>query len=242
MCSSDLPTSYTSLPDGSHTFSVRAKDQAGNTDATPASYTWTIDATAPITTASPAGGSYNSNQQVTLTANEPATIYYTKDGTNPTTSSSQFTGTTIKINSSTTLKFFAKDTAGNSESVKTEVYTIDKTAPTPTITSTQSSPTNASPINFQVTFGEDVTGFTASDITLGGTATTGGVASFTTVSANSYTFTVAPTADGTILVNIAANTLTDLAGNSNNAATQYSITSVRTAPTVTSVSSTTANG
>src|SRR5205807_1329324 len=35
---------------GSHTFDVRATDSAGNTDGTPASYTWTIDLTAPDTT------------------------------------------------------------------------------------------------------------------------------------------------------------------------------------------------
>ena len=39
--------------------------------------------TAPIVTASPRGDTYynNSPQSVTLTANEPATIYYTTDGT-----------------------------------------------------------------------------------------------------------------------------------------------------------------
>ena len=35
---------------GSHTFDIRATDAAGNTDPTPASYTWTIDLTAPNTT------------------------------------------------------------------------------------------------------------------------------------------------------------------------------------------------
>lgn len=43
-CSS--PTSYSGLADGSHTFAVRATDTAGNTDATPAAYTWT-SSTAP---------------------------------------------------------------------------------------------------------------------------------------------------------------------------------------------------
>jgi len=41
-CSS--PKSYTSLGVGSHTFSVRATDPAGNTDATPATRTWTVEA------------------------------------------------------------------------------------------------------------------------------------------------------------------------------------------------------
>src|ERR1051325_372093 len=44
------PYSTGVLADGSHTFSVRATDPAGNTDATPATHTWTIDTRAPNTT------------------------------------------------------------------------------------------------------------------------------------------------------------------------------------------------
>ena len=43
-------TSYTSLPDGSHTFTVKAFDAAGNVNLAPASFTWTIDTTHPDTT------------------------------------------------------------------------------------------------------------------------------------------------------------------------------------------------
>jgi hypothetical protein len=52
------PQTYNSLAAGSHTFDVRALDAAGNTDPTPASYTWTIQAgAAPTVTANtPAGG------------------------------------------------------------------------------------------------------------------------------------------------------------------------------------------
>ena len=46
------PKTYTGLLDGSHTFSVRAKDGEGNTDLTPASHTWTIDTGAPYGTIS----------------------------------------------------------------------------------------------------------------------------------------------------------------------------------------------
>ena len=43
------PRSYAALADGSHSFEVRAIDQAGNTDATPASFAWTVDTIAPST-------------------------------------------------------------------------------------------------------------------------------------------------------------------------------------------------
>lgn len=41
--------SYSSLPDGAWTFEVRARDQAGNVDPTPAAHEWTLDTTAPQT-------------------------------------------------------------------------------------------------------------------------------------------------------------------------------------------------
>ncbi|HEY0738370.1 MAG TPA: PxKF domain-containing protein, partial [Herpetosiphonaceae bacterium] len=37
------PQSYSGLTDGSHSFAVRAIDAAGNADATPATYAWTIN-------------------------------------------------------------------------------------------------------------------------------------------------------------------------------------------------------
>jgi outer membrane protein OmpA-like peptidoglycan-associated protein len=44
------PMSLTSLTDGAHTFRVRAIDNVGLVDPTPASYSWTVDASAPDTT------------------------------------------------------------------------------------------------------------------------------------------------------------------------------------------------
>ena len=45
-CSSGV--SYSGLTAGNRTFAVRAIDTAGNVDATPATYAWTIDTTAPV--------------------------------------------------------------------------------------------------------------------------------------------------------------------------------------------------
>jgi len=114
----------------STTLKFFARDTAGNSEAVQTAV-YTIDATPPVTTAAPAGGTYTSAQSVTLTATETATIYYTVDGATPTTASPVFSGA-IAIPASTTLKFFARDTAGNSEAVQTAVYTIDATLPVTT--------------------------------------------------------------------------------------------------------------
>ena len=99
-------------------------------DSGSSGYTVTgTDFTAPTVQASPNTGTYNTVQSVTLTADEPTTIYYTTNGTEPTSSSTQYTGP-ININTTTTLKFMAIDTAGNQGTTQTETYTIDTTAPT----------------------------------------------------------------------------------------------------------------
>jgi PASTA domain len=53
------PTSYTGLPAGAHSFSVRATDAAANTDPTPATHAWTIDTTVPGKPSGFSGGNKN---------------------------------------------------------------------------------------------------------------------------------------------------------------------------------------
>ena len=100
-----------------------AIDPAGNKEVE-RTQIYTIDAVAPVTTASIQGGTYSSIQSVELVSDDPkATIYYTTDGLAPTTSSTKYT-VPISISSTTKLQYFAVDTAGNIESIKEQSYTI----------------------------------------------------------------------------------------------------------------------
>jgi|GEM_PF-6755959 len=123
---------------GTFTIKYFASDSAGNKEATK-SLTVTLDKTAPVTTATgvPANNVSKVNFTVTLTANEPAAITYTTDGTDPKTSGTAVTGASpVGVNFATegtfTLRYFAADPAGNQEANKSLIVTLDKTAPTTT--------------------------------------------------------------------------------------------------------------
>jgi len=88
-------------------------------------YAITIDRVPPVALADPPAGTYTSVQSVTLTANEPADIYYTLDGTDPDTTSIQYTGP-IEISADTTVKFYPVDLAGNAGEVSTAAYVISQ--------------------------------------------------------------------------------------------------------------------
>ncbi|MBR5272986.1 MAG: PHB depolymerase family esterase [Clostridia bacterium] len=96
------------------------------------------DTTAPVTTVTPAAGTYTSEITVSFSVNEAATTYYTTNGTNPTTNSTVYTGP-FKVSADTTVKYFSVDTAGNKEDVKSVTYDInipvvDTVAPVTTVT------------------------------------------------------------------------------------------------------------
>ena len=74
---------------------------------------------------SPASGTYDATQNVTITcATEGATIYYTTDGSNPTTSSSVYSSA-INVSSDMTIKAIAAKTGYANSSVATETYEIN---------------------------------------------------------------------------------------------------------------------
>jgi hypothetical protein len=115
----------------------------------------------------------------------------------------------------------AVDTAGNLNSASNLFsITYDSIAPTVTVNqaSSQNDPTNTAPISFTVEFSEAVSGFSASDLQLAGTAT----ATSVNISGTGPIYTVAVagiTDDGIITLSLPANRVADAAGNPNGAST-----------------------
>jgi hypothetical protein len=86
------------------------------------SATYTIAAASPVF--SPKGGTYTSAQSVTVTDSTPgAVIYYTTDGSTPTTSSKQYSGA-IDVSSSQTLKAIAVASGYSTSTAALAVYNI----------------------------------------------------------------------------------------------------------------------
>ena len=128
-----------SITSGGNTWSIQKNTSAANfggykntqTDIT------LIEGPAPVTpcaipTFSPAAGTYSGAQTVTIsTETDGATIYYTTDGSTPTSSSTKYIGA-ITVSTSQTIKAIAvKD--GNSDSeVATAAYTITSAVATTT--------------------------------------------------------------------------------------------------------------
>jgi plastocyanin len=128
---SGASTQYTGpiTVDRSLTLKAIAINSSG-TQSPVGTYIYTIDSTPPAApTASPAPGSYNAAQDVTLADADPqATVHYTTDGSAPTASSSTYSAP-IRVAATTTIKALAVDPAGNESAPATLAYTIDTVAP-----------------------------------------------------------------------------------------------------------------
>ncbi|MDQ3865593.1 MAG: Ig-like domain-containing protein [Actinomycetota bacterium] len=158
------PKSYSGLAEGTHTFEVRATDAAGNSDPTPATRTWTIDATPPAapTIDSPAEGSTSTTGTVTLsgTAEPGSTVQLfegtTARGTTSVSAGGSWSRTLVGVPDGThTYTAKASDAAGNA-SVASNARTIvvDTTAPETTIEAAPSALTNSASASFSFSTSE----------------------------------------------------------------------------------------
>ena len=84
---------------------------------------------------------------------------------------------------------------------------------------------------YQITFTEAVSGFTQSDLSVGGTASAS-VTAWSGTRNTTYTATITPTSSGTVTLNVAAGVAADAANNSNTAATSQTVRIDVDAPSV----------
>lgn len=226
--------------EGEHTIVVRGYDLAGN-ESGPVVRLINIDNTPPVLeiTAPLAGDYVQSSASIHFTTNEflPISTLYVSWNANDATPdwypvAGSFTAGTHTFvihpisgwtEGMVDVAVKGSDRAGNEGISATVSFTIDNTPPTPVITAvTAVTPTNHYPIEMQVDFGEVVTGFTMSDLTIAN----GYAGNFVDVDGQVYTFDLyanVEESEVTLTVNIAGGVSADLAGNLNNPALQFSI-------------------
>ena len=189
------PSQYGGLWDRSHTFHVRAIDAVGNTDATAASRTWTVDSTAPSSalTSSVSRGVHSSSASFSFSADEgDSTFACSLDGSPyaARVSPKSYTGL---ADGGYTFKVRATDAVGYQEADPPPWrWTVDTVAPDTTIlTSPQGASTSATAA---FTFSASETGSTF-DCRLDSAAYTACTSpqQYTGLSAGSHTFTVRAT-------------------------------------------------
>ena len=155
------------------------------------------DTTAPVVTAS--GKAFaNAPQDVKFTSDEASSIYYTLDGSTPTTASTEWKPNRprekpdpITIDASKTLKWIAVDFKGNTSAVQTKAFLIETVKPTISLTGftegqtfTQGRPV---PVTYTCT---DEAGGSGIDTCVG---TTASGANLDTSTPGTFTYTVTAT-------------------------------------------------
>ena len=150
------PSFYGSLAEGSHTFEVRATDAASNTDATPATFIWSIDFTNPIgSITSPADGA-RVRATILLASNSAdggsgvASVVFERSpaGAGTWTATPTSWDTTLVADGDYDLRVVTSDVAGNVTVSGTITVTVDNTPPNTSITSQPADPTNATGASF----------------------------------------------------------------------------------------------
>jgi hypothetical protein len=149
----DSPKTYTQQPDGSHTFSVRAIDKAGNMSAS-ASYTWRIDRTpppAPTIGSAPANPTTETGASFSFSDSEAGVTFECQlDGATFSSCSSPatYSGLTVITHA---FSVRATDLAGNTGAVTSYGWTIN--APADTKAPDTTAPGDVRSLNRKVGYG-----------------------------------------------------------------------------------------
>src|SRR3954452_23720532 len=203
------PWTTAALSDGAHSVSVRATDVAGNTDASPATRSFTVatapppDTTAPDTTitSGPTGTTSDNSPTFAFTATEANSVFECRvdsgawaDCTSPWTTAAFSDG-------AHSAAVRATDVAGNTDaSPATRAFTVDTSTPPPadttapdtTITSGQTGTTSATTASFAFTSSETGSTFQCK-LDAGAWATCTSPKAYSGLTTGSHTFSVRAT-------------------------------------------------
>lgn len=156
------PHRYADVADGFHTFEVRAVDAAGNADATPATFSWEVDGTAPQTTIDsfPDPLTASTSAEFGIGSDDPNATFECKldvgafePCTDPQQYSSLAPGTHV-------FRVKATDAFGNTDPTPaSRTWTIDTTGPTVEIDSSPQNPSSSNVAVFHFSADEPVAGF-----------------------------------------------------------------------------------
>src|SRR5918999_193075 len=148
---------YEGLAEGGHTFRVRATDRAGNVDATPASYTWAVDLTAPETTvdSGPADPTNETGARFEFSSNESSTFECSLDEAGFGACETEYSDL---AEGEHTFRVRAADRAGNVDATPASfTWAVDLTAPETTVDSGPADPTNETGARFEFSSDESST-------------------------------------------------------------------------------------
>ena len=226
--------------DGTYVVRAYAYDGATNVSAAEVA-TFTIDTTGPSVTLSGASGATNvATHSITAQFSEGVTGFAETDVVAGNGAVSNFAAVdadtytfdvTATADGSVTVDVAAGvaiDAATNGNTVATQLAWIyDATGPSVTLSTGAPDPTNVALVGVTAQFSEGVTGFADTDVVAGN----GAVSNFAAVDADTYTFDVTATADGSVTVDVAAGVAIDAATNGNTVATQLAWIYDATAPT-----------
>ncbi|MFO0590844.1 MAG: hypothetical protein U0441_25090 [Polyangiaceae bacterium] len=133
------------LADGQHTLQVRAIDQAGNADLTPAAYTWVVDTTRPdttIVTVEP-NPTNDPTGDFTFSSNDPTATFECRIDNGAWGACPATFSTNALPDGQHTIQVRAIDPAGNADlTPAVYTWTIDTAPPDTTITTFEPNPTN----------------------------------------------------------------------------------------------------
>jgi hypothetical protein len=152
------PTSYASLLDGPHLFSVRATDTVGNTGG-PTDHGWTIDTTGPTTaiTLNPSNPSNDTTPTFSFSANEPGSSFACRRDQEPNFAPCSSPTTYSLVQGLHAFHVRATDALGNTGPQASYSWMIDTTAPAVTITASPLNPSNDTAPSFSFVAGESAT-------------------------------------------------------------------------------------